>query len=88
MQEAFAASPDEGNWYDGQACATCVSVHVRLLVVLCCCSCGQVFIPFLVFGCLALLGGLLTLLMPETLGAAMPEHVEVRNGLQQVFLVF
>lgn len=41
----------------------------------------QVFIPFLVFGCLALLGGLLTLLMPETLGAAMPERVEVRNSL-------
>jgi len=37
----------------------------------------QVFIPFMVFGCLAVLGGLLTLLMPETLGAAMPEKVEV-----------
>lgn len=39
----------------------------------------QVFIPFMVFGCLAVLGGLLTLLMPETLGADMPEKVEVRH---------
>eukprot|EP00775_Hariotina_reticulata_P013901 gene13901-14019_t len=34
------------------------------------------FIPFLVFGLSALLAGVLTLLLPETLGAAMPESVE------------
>jgi hypothetical protein len=36
-----------------------------------------VFIPFLVFGSLAVLSGLLMLLMPETLGADMPENMEV-----------
>jgi NADH:ubiquinone oxidoreductase subunit 3 (subunit A) len=41
----------------------------------------QVFIPFLIFGVLAMLGGLLTLLMPETLGARMPEQVEVSGAL-------
>lgn len=45
-----------------------------LTSVLCCISCVlQVFVPFLVFGCLAVLGGLLTLLMPETSTAGMPE---------------
>lgn len=39
----------------------------------------QVFVPFMVFGCIASLGGLLTLFMPETLGAAMPEQVEVSS---------
>lgn len=37
----------------------------------------QVFVPFMVFGCLALLAGLLTLLLPETSGAQMPETIEV-----------
>lgn len=38
----------------------------------------QVFVPFMVFGCLALLAGLLTLLtLPETSGADMPETIEV-----------
>lgn len=69
-------------------CQCCSCQTVELSVVLWLRLCGQVFIPFLVFGCLALLGGLLTLLMPETLGAAMPEHVEVTDGLQQVFLVY
>lgn len=41
----------------------------------------QVFIPFLIFGVLAMLGGLLTLLMPETLGARMPEQVEVSGDI-------
>lgn len=41
----------------------------------------QVFIPFMIFGVLAMLGGLLTLLMPETLGARMPEQVEVRRAM-------
>lgn len=40
--------------------------------------CVQVFIAFMVFGCLALLGGIMALFMPETLGAAMPETSEVR----------
>jgi OCT family organic cation transporter-like MFS transporter 4/5 len=33
--------------------------------------------PFLVFGSLALVGGLLMLTMPETRGTAMPETMEV-----------
>lgn len=37
----------------------------------------QVFVPFMVFGCLALLAGLLTLFLPETSGAQMPETIEV-----------
>lgn len=37
----------------------------------------QVFVPFMVFGCLALLAGLLTLLLPETSGADMPETIGV-----------
>jgi hypothetical protein len=41
----------------------------------------QVFIPFMVFGSLALLGGLLALLMPETLAAPMPETAKVRRHL-------
>jgi hypothetical protein len=43
----------------------------------CCVAFAQVFIPFTVFGCLAILSGLLVVLMPETLGAGMPERVEV-----------
>lgn len=38
----------------------------------------QVFFPFMVLGSLAVLGGVLTIFMPETLGAAMPENAEVR----------
>lgn len=41
------------------------------------------FVPFLVFGALALLGGFCALLMPETLGAPMPEKAEVRDPGQQ-----
>ena len=41
---------------------------------------SQVFIPFMVFGFLALLGGFMAIFMPETLGAAMPEEAEVRQG--------
>lgn len=38
----------------------------------------------MIFGVLAMLGGLLTLLMPETLGARMPEQVEVSDGMSCV----
>lgn len=37
----------------------------------------------MVFGLLALLGGLLALLMPETLAAPMPETAKVRQLLRQ-----
>lgn len=40
----------------------------------------QVFVPFTVFGCLAVLSGLLVMAMPETLGVGMPEKVEVRRA--------
>lgn len=40
----------------------------------------QVFIPFSVFGCLAILSGLLVMSMPETLEAGMPEKVEVSDA--------
>ena len=46
----------------------------------------QVFIPFMVFGALALVGGILALLMPETLGARMPEQVEVSDGMPCVLM--
>lgn len=42
----------------------------------------QVFIPFMAFGCLAMMSGLLIMTMPETLGAAMPETVAVSCGCQ------
>jgi hypothetical protein len=48
--------------------------YISLLV---CLMPAQVFVPFMVFGCLALLAGLLTLLLPETSGADMPETIEV-----------
>jgi hypothetical protein len=47
----------------------------------------QVFVPFMVFGCLALLAGLLTLLLPETSGADMPETIEVGEALVRAALV-
>lgn len=46
---------------------------------------SQVFIPFLVFGCLALLSGLFTMLMPETLGADMPETMDDMEQLLSAF---
>jgi hypothetical protein len=42
----------------------------------------QVFIPFMAFGCLAMMSGLLIMTMPETLGAAMPETVAVSCSCQ------
>jgi MFS family permease len=36
-----------------------------------------VYVPFLAFGLLALLAGLLTLVLPETLGAPMAENIDV-----------
>lgn len=45
----------------------------------------QVFIPFMAFGCLAILSGLLIMTMPETLGAAMPENVADLENLLSVF---
>jgi len=36
-----------------------------------------VFITYLVFGCLAVVAGLLVVLLPETSGADMPETMEV-----------
>ncbi len=39
---------------------------------------NPVFVPFLAFGIAALLAGMLTLVLPETLGAAMPENIEVQ----------
>ena len=42
----------------------------------------QVSLTFMVFGGLAILAGLLTLLLPETSGAGMPETIEVRGAGQ------
>lgn len=52
---------------------------------------NAVFVPFLAFGVAALLAGILALVLPETLGASMPEDIEVehcfclihRNGQNQ-----
>ncbi|WIA41778.1 hypothetical protein OEZ86_009112 [Tetradesmus obliquus] len=46
---------------------------------------SQVFFPFMVFGSLAVLGGVLTIFMPETLGAAMPENAEDLDDLLSPF---
>lgn len=43
----------------------------------------QVFVTFTVFGCLAILAGILTLLLPETCGAEMPETIEVSRMPRQ-----
>eukprot|EP00878_Enallax_costatus_P031090 GHUV01033942.1.p3 GENE.GHUV01033942.1~~GHUV01033942.1.p3 ORF type:complete len:113 (-),score=28.78 GHUV01033942.1:306-644(-) len=39
---------------------------------------GALVIPYLAFGAVSLLSGLLVMFMPETLGADMPESMEVR----------
>lgn len=46
---------------------------------------SPIFIPYMVFGSLSCLAGLLVLLLPETLGAAMPESMEDMKQLQSVF---
>eukprot|EP00878_Enallax_costatus_P042410 GHUV01049763.1.p1 GENE.GHUV01049763.1~~GHUV01049763.1.p1 ORF type:complete len:104 (+),score=30.76 GHUV01049763.1:243-554(+) len=40
---------------------------------------NAVFVPFLAFGVAALLAGILTLVLPETLGASMPEDMDDMN---------
>lgn len=44
-----------------------------------------VYVPFLAFGLVALLAGLLTLVLPETLGAPMAENIDDMNQLQSLF---
>ncbi|KAF6253767.1 major facilitator superfamily domain-containing protein [Scenedesmus sp. NREL 46B-D3] len=44
-----------------------------------------VYVPFLAFGLAALLAGLLTLVLPETLGAPMAENIDDMNQLQSLF---
>jgi MFS family permease len=40
-----------------------------------------VYVPFLAFGLAALLSGLLTLVLPETLGAPMAENIDVSEEI-------
>lgn len=49
---------------------------------------SAVFLPYVVMGSLALLAGGLLMLMPETLGLAMVESVEVRRWLGTCLYVF
>jgi hypothetical protein len=67
----------------GAVLTTCVCV--LLPAFLPACLPAQVFIPFMAFGCLAILSGLLIMTMPETLGAAMPENVADLENLLSVF---
>uniref|UniRef100_A0A383VWQ0 Major facilitator superfamily (MFS) profile domain-containing protein n=1 Tax=Tetradesmus obliquus TaxID=3088 RepID=A0A383VWQ0_TETOB len=46
---------------------------------------SPVFLPYLVFGAISCLAGLLVLLLPETLGAAMPETMADLEQLQSFF---
>lgn len=47
------------------------------------CAVLQVFVTFTGFGCLAILAGIMTLLLPETCGAEMPETIEVSHAARQ-----
>ena len=38
------------------------------------------FLPFIIYGATSLLAGMMLMAMPETLGAPMPETMEVREG--------
>ncbi|KAL3196434.1 hypothetical protein MRX96_053977, partial [Rhipicephalus microplus] len=40
------------------------------------------YLPMLVMGCLALLGGVVLFLLPETVGTAMPQTIEGRRALR------
>lgn len=57
-------------------------IVMHLVISDACCTSAvlQVFVTFTVFGTLAVLAGLLTLLLPETLGACMPETIGVRSA--------
>ncbi|WIA32316.1 hypothetical protein OEZ86_003156 [Tetradesmus obliquus] len=46
---------------------------------------SPVFLPYLIFGAISCLAGLLVLLLPETLGAAMPETMTDLQQLQSIF---
>lgn len=46
---------------------------------------GQLVIPYLAFGAVSLLSGLLVMFMPETLGADMPESMEVGQVMSCLF---
>lgn len=38
------------------------------------------FLPYMFYGCTSLLASLLLIMMPETLGAPLPESMEVRSS--------
>jgi hypothetical protein len=41
---------------------------------------SNTFAPFIIYGSTSLLAGVMLMTMPETLGAAMPETLEVRHN--------
>eukprot|EP00775_Hariotina_reticulata_P004347 gene4347-4600_t len=41
---------------------------------------SAVFVPYMVFGCMSVFAGLMVLLLPETLGAHMPETMQVSSS--------